>query len=113
MRIAMVMAPMLEASHYDSVLDDCEPRPQPCIVCTGDDAPPCSEECHRLFMQTNCRRQETGYYMACRHALVWARLYAKESSTFADTRIAAIVDEINGYRTKIAGLRRLARGEES
>lgn len=95
------------------------PAYTPCIVCTGDDAPPCSEECHHLFVRTNCQREVKSYYMACRRAMHWARLYAKEpkssagSTTFADVRIAAIVDQINLYRRKIAGLRRLARGEGS
>ncbi len=101
---------MLEATHYDSLLDDQESEPEPCPVCTGDDeAKPCSEDCAALMRMTAIERGIKGLYQRCRTALHLVRVYRDETWPDADARIAECMASVRTYRTSIACLRQTHR----
>lgn len=101
---------MLDKNHYDSILDDQEPRPVPCPVCTGDaDAEPCGEDCDAIIRACERKIRIKGLYIAAHSAMRWAKGYARRSrDAFDDNRVLAILDQVRGYRRQIATLRQEA-----
>lgn len=95
-----------ERERYDAALDD--PLAVECCVCTGHrDAPPCGEDCDRIFQQ--CRRERQ--IDACRHAiaLIERMVAAYEREGFDDdTRIDVCRERVKYYEGQITKLQEAA-----
>ncbi len=102
---------MLEATHYESILDDQEIHPEPCPVCTGDeDAQPCTEECANLMRRVAIERGVRGLYQRCRTALGLVRVYREEGATHDDERVMECMTTVKVYRNSIRWMRVALRG---
>lgn len=94
---------MLTNDFYAAVLDDMEPRPPACPVCTGDeDAEPCSEECDTLVRRCRLEAAIRGLYQASRTAVALARVYRAEGP---DMRLVRCLEAVQAYRMSIRTLR--------
>lgn len=106
---------MTDDERYNANAYSDEPPP-PCCVCTGDDdAPPCGEDCDRIFRHVQAKRGIRGLYNACRKAMYMARLYAIElapAEVAIDKRIAGCIETVRVYRRSIRVLREMGREEQ-
>lgn len=90
-----------ERTSYDEAHDH---ETQPCPVCTGEEAPPCSEECAEQMLRAAAVQQTKRVYSAARRALGLARRYYVESNG-ADHRVVACVSQVRKYRHAIRAMR--------
>lgn len=98
----------LEQQHYYDLLDEQEPRPVPCPVCTGDpEACPCTEGCEELMAVCRRERQIRGLYEDARRALRFARAYYASFGR-SDYRVRGVVVRVGFIRAEIEFLRRAA-----
>lgn len=103
---------MLEATHYESLLEDQESDPTPCPVCTGDeDATPCTEDCANLMRLTAIERGIKGLYQRCRTALFLARIYRGEGWDGLG-RMVECLTTVRTYRVSISILRASLRAHK-
>jgi predicted nucleic acid-binding Zn ribbon protein len=96
---------MLEATHYDSLLEDAETPPPPCPVCTGDeDAEPCGEECAELIAKVERKNALAGLRVSLQRVMWWARTYY-DAAGKADRRVLDCLARARFYRNQRSALR--------